>query len=100
FSRVGGWRVHPIRSAAIVIGLMLINYLLNLVVLGIPAARFLQVKSGSLTKTLASFTVLAQIADRGGALAGFLLSFSIVGLTGLGGEQELNAGILVGVSLN
>lgn len=100
FSRVGGWRVHPVRSAAIVVGMMLINYLLNLVVLGTAAARFLQVRLGDLTKTLAAFTVLAQIADRAGALAGFLLSFSIVRLTGLGGEQELKADILVGVLLN
>jgi hypothetical protein len=98
--RVGGWRAHPGLSMAIVVGLMLINYLLNLVVLGRSCVRFLQVKLGTLTKDLAAFTLLAQIADRAGAVAAFTLSFSIIGLAGFGAEQEVRAGLLLGVCLN
>lgn len=98
-TRVGGWRVHPILSAAMIVGLMTVNYLLNLVVLGMPAARFLQIKLGALTKDLVAFTLLAQIADRAGGVVAFLLSFSLIGFAGLGGEQELVAGLLVGVYL-
>lgn len=98
-TRVGGWRDRPVLSAAMIVGLMAVNYLLNLVVLGRPAARFLQIKLGALTKDLVAFTLLAQIADRASGVVAFLLSFSIIGFAGLKGEEELVAGLLVGVYL-
>ena len=98
-TRVGGWRVHPLLSVAMIVGLMAVNYLLNLVVLGRLAARSLQIKLGALTKDLVAFTLLAQIADRVGGIGAFLLSFSLIGFAGLGGEQETIAGLLVGVYL-
>lgn len=99
-TRVGGSRMHPALSAAMFVGLLIVNYVLNLVVLGMPAARFLQIKLGTLTKDLAAFTLLAQIADRACAVGAFLLSSSIIGLADLGGEQEVIVSLLGGVCLN
>jgi len=99
-TRVGGPRVHPALLSAMIVGLMIVNYLLNFLVLGLPAARFLQIKAGIFKKDLATFTLLAQIADRGSAVGAFFLSFLIIGFTGLGGEQHLQAGALVGMFLN
>jgi len=62
-TRVGGWRVHPVLSVAILLGLMLINYVLNLVVIGIPAARFLHMKVGALRRDLVLFTLFVQISS-------------------------------------
>jgi hypothetical protein len=83
-----------------VVGLLIVNYLLNFAVLGIPAARSLHIKPGTLAKDLAGFTLLAQVADRVCAVGAFLLSFFIVGLANVGGEQEVLAGILGGIYSN
>lgn len=99
-TRVGGPRQHPAVQVAIVLALMIVNYLLNLAVLGVPAARFLQIKVRTLTKDLIVFTLLAQVADRGSAVAGFLLGLSLMELAGLKGEQGMLDGILLGVCLN
>ncbi|MFY9570170.1 MAG: hypothetical protein WAV20_02050 [Blastocatellia bacterium] len=99
-TRVGSSSIHPVLSAAIVVGLMLLNYLLNLVVIGMPATRALQVKFGALSKDLAVYTLLAQIADRVCAVGGLALSFLIVALMGPEGEQGLKVGFLLGVALN
>ena len=60
-----------------IIGLMAVNYLLNLVVLGRPAARFLQIKLHGLAKGLEVFTLLAQVAHRAGGVVAFLLSLAM-----------------------
>jgi hypothetical protein len=99
-TRVGGWRFHPALSLAILAGLMFINYGLNVVVIGIPSARVLNIRLGRLLRDLAVLTVLAQVADRASTIAGFSLSFPVVGLMGLGGEDALRVGFLVGVALN
>lgn len=99
-TRVGGWSAHPILSAVIMIGLMLINYLLNVVVIGMPSARSLHIKLGALLRDLAVFTLLAQTADRVGAVTGFLISFFFIDRAGLGAEQALKVGSLLGVALN
>jgi hypothetical protein len=99
-TRVVGSRMHPALAAAMVVGLLIVNYVLNLVVLGMPAARFLQIKVGTLTKDLAGFTLLAQIADRACAVGTFFLSYFIIGLADIGGEQEVLAGIRLGIYLN
>lgn len=99
-TRVGGWEAHPILSAAIMIGLMLVNYVLNVVVVGMPAARLLHIKIGPLLRDLIGFTLLAQISDRVGAVMGFLVSFFFVDLAGFGGEQAIKFGLVGGVALN
>jgi hypothetical protein len=99
-TRVGGPRLHPALEVAIVVGLLIVNYLLNVVVLGIPASRFLQIKLRALRKDLAAFTLLAQVADRASAVGGFLLGSSIIEYTGPRGEQEVVAGLFAGVCLN
>ncbi len=99
-TRIGGWETHPILSGAIMIGLMLVNYVLNVVIVGIPAARLLHIKIGSLLRDLVVFTLLAQISDRVGAVTGFLLSFLFVDLAGFGGEQAIKFGLVGGVALN
>ena len=99
-TRVGGHRLHPAIQVAAVVGLMVVNYLLNLLVLGIPAARFLQIKVRSLSKDLVVFTLLAQIADRASAVGGFLLGDSVIELANLRGEQKVIAALAVGVCLN
>lgn len=99
-TRVGGWSIHPVLSATIVVGLMLINYLLNLVVIGMPSAQALHVKVGAFSKDIAVYTLLAQLADRACAVGGFALSFLIIALAGPEGEQGLKVGFLVGVALN
>ena len=99
-TRVVGGGVHPALAVAMVVGLLIVNFLLNLVVLGLPAARSLQIKLAGLMKDLAGFTLLAQIADRACAVAGFLLSSSSIGLAGIGGEQEVIAAIFLGICLN
>lgn len=99
-TRVGGGSLHPAFELAIVVGLMTVNYLLNLVVLGITAARFLKIKLRALAKDLAAFTLLAQIADRASAVGGFLLGSSIIDLADIRGEQSVVAAVFVGVCLN
>jgi len=99
-TRVGGPRLHPAVEVVIVVGLMTVNYLLNLVVLGMPAARFLQIKLRALAKDLAAFTLLAQVADRASAVGGFLLGSSIIGLADIRGEEEVLASIRLGIYLN
>ena len=98
-SRVGGWRAHPILSAGILVGLMLINFLLNMLVLGIPTARSLHIQTSKLATDIAAFTLAAQVADRACAIAAFLLSYFIIGAH-VGGEEEIKQVIRFGIVLN
>jgi len=70
-------RVNGEHSIAALVGLittmMMVNYLLNLLVIGWPSIRLAGVPFGRAAKGLVGFTFLAQVADRIGALcAGFL----------------------------
>ena len=51
-TRVGVPGIHPLVGAVLFVVLLAINYLLNLVVLGIPAARALGTTVRTLTKAL------------------------------------------------
>jgi hypothetical protein len=96
--RVGG--VHPAIAVAIVIGAMLVNYLLNVVVIGLPAARAAQTGSWRFARDLIGFTLLAQIADRIGAFVALMLGFLIVSVLGIPGEAGIAKGALFSIVLN
>jgi hypothetical protein len=96
--RVGG--VHPAIAVAIVIGAMLVNYLLNVVVIGLPAARAAQTGPGRFARDLIGFTLLAQIADRVGAFVALILGFLIVDVLGIPGEDGIAKGALLSIVLN
>lgn len=99
-TRVGGWRDHPLTSVALVVGLMLVNYLVNVAVIGIPSAKASQTKLRVFARDLIGFTLLAQIADRLAAIAGLLVGLFIIDLIGISGEQGLLKGALLGLALN
>ncbi|SRR6266404_3868258 len=99
-TRVGGWKVHPVVSIGLVIGLMLVNYLLNLAVIAVPAARVSEIKFRALARDLIGFTFLAQIADRVAAVAGLFVGLFIIDRSGVRGEEGLLKGFLLGIALN
>ena len=96
----GGPGSHPLVEAVLVVVLLAINYLLNLVVLGLPAARTLGTSVRTFAKALLGFTLLAQIADRISAVAGFLLGFLMSDLLGVQGERGIVVGVWIGIVLN
>jgi|GEM_PF-3028442 len=99
-TRVGGWHVHPAISVGLMIGLMLVNYLVNVAVIGIPSAKASQTKLRVFARDLIGFTLLAQIADRLAAIAGLLVGLFIIDLIAIRGEQGLLKGALLGLALN
>jgi hypothetical protein len=99
-TRVGGPGIHPVVGAVVVVVLLAINYLLNLVALGVPAARALGTSVRTLAKALLGFTLLAQVADRISAVAGFLLGALFSDLLGGKGEQGLVMALWIGIVLN
>lgn len=99
-TRVGGWRFHPVISVALVVGLMLVNYLLNVMVIGLPSARASQTRPKKFARDLIGFTLLAQIADRVGAFAALMLGFFIIGVLGIKGESGIAKGALLAIVLN
>jgi hypothetical protein len=68
FTRVGGWKESPLRAAAMLLALIAVNYLLNVLIIVMPAWR-----SGVAFQRAAfdmlGFTVIAQVADRMGMFA-------------------------------
>ena len=99
-TRAGGWSVHPVLSVAIMVSLMLVNYILNLVVIGIPTAKILQVRLRALLRDLATFTLLAQIADRIAAIGALILSVVAMHLFSVGGEQGVTHAVIASIGLN
>jgi len=99
-TRVGGWRVNPAWAATMLFGLMLVNYLLNVLVIGIPSARGSALKLTVISRDLVLFTIIAQVADRLCAIAGLALGFLITSLVGISGEAALGIGFLSGIGLN
>jgi hypothetical protein len=99
-TRVGGWRVHPVLSVALVVGMMLVNYLVNVAVIGVPAAKVSRMKLRIFARDLVGFTLLAQIADRVSAVAGLVIGLLVIDGLRISGEEGLAKGILLGVALN
>lgn len=94
------WGVHPAIAVALVVAAMLVNYLLNVVVIGLPAARAAHTAPGKFARDLIGFTFLAQIADRFGAFATLMLGFFLVWMLGIQGEAGLARAALFGIVLN
>ena len=67
---------------AIIPLLMVANYVLNFLVIGLPAARYGDKAIHSIAKGMIGFTLLAQLADRIGAIAGPLLGGLIFAAVG------------------
>jgi len=84
-TRVGGarslWGI-----VASVLGLMVINYLLNLLVIGWPAVRVGHVEIGRVMRGLVRLTLLGQAADRVGALLAVPLAGGLGPVLHLGGD--------------
>jgi hypothetical protein len=96
--RVG--RVHPAVAVAIVIGTMLVNYFLNVVVIGLPSARASHTRFSRFARDLIGFTLLAQIADRVGAFASLVLGFVLLWVLNIQGEAGIARGALIAIVLN
>jgi len=69
FTRVPEWDLHPIRGVLALAALMAANYLLNLLVIGLPAMK-LGTPRARVGRDLIGFTLLGQVADRLGAILG------------------------------
>jgi len=99
FSRVGNWRESPLKTIALLVLVLSVNYGLNLAVLGLPANR-LGVGLKRSAKDLIGFTVLAQVADRVGIVVGFAVATACAIVFKCEGEGGLAAWFLAGAALN
>jgi hypothetical protein len=83
-------RVPPVGSKpgtiGIVAAMMVVNYALNFLVIGLPAIRVAFVRLHLVCTGLVVLTLLGQLADRVGALAAVLLAQPVADLLGLTGE--------------
>src|ERR1700690_4199092 len=95
FTRVGGWRESPVRAIVMLGLLMLANYVLNVIVIGLPAYK-MGAPLRKVTWDLGGLTILGQVCDRAGALlgglVGVLAAFQVSGEEGLG--RMVGVGIL------
>jgi hypothetical protein len=98
-SRVPGWHRAPLQALFLLCVLMALNYLLNLLVLGVPAIK-MGAKAGSVALGLVTFTLLGQVADRIGAVVGPLVGGAIVWALHVGGRKSLGYGFSIGFFLN
>jgi hypothetical protein len=98
-TRVGGWRESPLLAALLLIGLMVANYALNAIVVGIPSTR-LGAPRRRVLLDLVGFTLIAQIADRVGAIVGGALGVALTMIAGSGGESQLGQATLVAIVAN
>lgn len=98
-SRVPGWHHAPLTAVVLLAVLMVLNYGLNYVVLGLPAIR-MGGRGETVVKDLIGFTLFGQVADRLGAIVGPLLG-SLAGLAfGMDGRKSLGLSFSVGFVLN
>jgi hypothetical protein len=77
-TRVGGWKHNPVRASLLVLALAAINYLLNWVVIGLPAIRA-GVPVRRVSRDLVGLTIIGQVMDRVGMVAS-----ALVGSVGVG----------------
>jgi hypothetical protein len=84
FTRVPAWDLHPITGCLILAALMAVNYLLNFLVIGLPAVK-LGTPRPRVARDLIGFTLLGQVADR----LGMVLSALILYVSTPASESEL-----------
>jgi hypothetical protein len=95
FTRVGGWKQSPLRATALLGALIVIDYLLNFVVIAIPASRFgVSVRVAAIDMIF--FTIIAQVADRVGIVACATVAYCIHFIPGV---VMHNIGILMAAIL-
>ncbi|MFA6186902.1 MAG: hypothetical protein WC770_06815 [Phycisphaerae bacterium] len=85
-ARVGSSQESMIGIVVKVVLLMMVNYALNLAVIGFPAIKIGKVKSRTVVIGLIWLTLLGQIADRLGALLATPLAGELAWILGLRGE--------------
>jgi hypothetical protein len=76
FTRVGGWKASPWRAVGILTTLIVVDYGLNVLVIGLPAWRS-GVPLCRAALDLLSLTLVAQVADRAGIVAYSLTSYAL-----------------------
>src|SRR5262249_4562811 len=90
FTRVARGTHSAYYIAATIVALMAANYVLNFVVIGLPAVRFGSVPVAPAASGLIALTLLGQVADRVGALFAALLALPVTAIFsaifGLSGE--------------
>lgn len=99
-SRVGGWSHSPLRAMSLLIGLMVVNYVTNILVIGLPARSIGQRTTVLMARDLVWFTLVAQGVDRLSAVIGATLGFVFVTAGGAHGETALGLGLAIGIPLN
>jgi len=99
-TRVGGWDRKPLLALVLFIGLMLLNYVLNVAVIGIPAANAGNRPRFRFSKDLLWYTVLAQVIDRVSFLLTLTIGTTVAGLFNSKIEVALVRGIVAGLVLN
>lgn len=99
-SRVGGWDTSPERAVAAMIGLMAVNYVLNVLVIGVGAGGKSPTTRGRRLGSLVWFTLAGQVIDRVGAVVGIPLGLLVVHVLGVRGDAELGLGVMTGVGIN
>jgi hypothetical protein len=98
FTRVGD-RESPGKTLVLLALVLLANYGINLAVLGFPASR-LGFPLARSAKDLIGFTLIAQIADRVGIVAGFAVAAAAAFVFKFKGERGLGQWVLAGTALN
>ncbi len=72
--RTGWGGIWDLRTLATIVVIMLANYALNIIVIGIPATRTGQVKGEVVMTSLIWLTLLGQVADRIGAVVALVIA--------------------------
>ena len=94
-TRVGGYGHSFYYIAAMVLVFMVVNYLLNFLVIGLPLIRLGSISATTVATGLIAFTLLGQIADRAGAVLAGLLTAPITAIFRLQGEGAWVAPLII-----
>jgi hypothetical protein len=99
-TRIGGWDRKPLLALLLFVGLMAINYGLNLAVIGVPAANAVDRPRFWFGRDLIWYTVLAQVVDRLGFILSLTIGTTVAAIFNSKLEIALSRGILGGLAFN
>jgi hypothetical protein len=99
-TRASGWERHPVRALTLMVVLMLVNYGLNFLVIGVPASKASQRRSSSLATGLIWYTFLAQGIDRMAFTMSIMMGMMLASMFEIQGEAVLGVGATIGLGLN